>query len=90
MERSHEFRNQSIRRKWYMDTFFLPKRKKLNGCMWVYKIKYKYDDSIERYKVGLITKGYTQVEGLDYNETFAPVAKIVTIRCLLAITTTYN
>ncbi|CAL2276973.1 unnamed protein product [Prunus armeniaca] len=34
---------------------------------------------------GLVTKGYTQIEGLNYTETFAPVAKLVTIKCLLSI-----
>lgn len=64
----------------------LPVGKQPIGCKWVCKIKYKSDGSIERYKVCLVAKGFTQQEGINYHETFAPVAKLVTIQCLLEIT----
>jgi hypothetical protein len=53
------------------------------GCKWVYKTKTNPDDTL-RYKARLVIKGYEQVQGVDFEETYAPVSKMPTLRYLMA------
>ncbi|WKA06040.1 hypothetical protein VitviT2T_023967 [Vitis vinifera] len=68
----------------------LPREKKVVGCKWVFIIKSKIDGSVERYKARLVEKDFTQTYGIDYQETFDPVAKINSIRVLLSLAKNSN
>lgn len=55
----------------------LPVDKKVVGCKWVYTLKFKADGSLDRYKVKLVAKGYSQTPGLNFTDTFSPVVNSI-------------
>lgn len=63
----------------------LPLGKKAIGYKWVFKNKFNADGSLERCKACLITKGYTQQEGINYLETFSIIAKLTTVKVVIAL-----
>lgn len=67
------------------DLVQLPTGKRAIDNRWVLRVKYKSDGSIDRYRARLVVRGIFQRAGLDYDETFSPVARYDAIRCVLAI-----
>jgi hypothetical protein len=62
-----------------------PKSKDVVSSKWLFKIKPAVDGSIEKYKARIVARGFSQKEGIDYEETFAPVARYTSIRTIIAL-----
>ena len=62
-----------------------PTKRKVIGTKWVWKVKYKADGSLEKFKAKLVAEGYSQIEGFDVQETFAPTTRMTTIRMVIAL-----
>ena len=67
-----------------------PDSLKTIGCKWVFKNKTDKDGNVHTFKARLVAKGFKQIYGIDYDETFSPVAMLKSIRILLAITAYYD
>jgi hypothetical protein len=64
-----------------------PEDKKVVGSKWIYKVKHAVDGSVDKYKARFVAKGFSQREGVDYEETFAPVARYSSIRAIISLAT---
>jgi hypothetical protein len=76
---------QSIMKNDVWDIVPRPKGKYMVTSKWIYKIKHVADESIEKHKARFVARGFSQVEGIDYEETFAPVARYTSIRTIIAL-----
>ena len=73
-----------------MDLVDLPSGKSAIGCKWIYKIKTRSDDTIDRYKARLVAKGFTHEYEIDYEETFAHVARLSSVMTLIVISAAHK
>jgi len=83
-----EMKSMNANKVW--DLEIIPKGAKTVGYKWVYKTKLDSQGNIERYKVQLVAKGFTQREGIDYNETFSPVSCKDSFRTIMALVAHYD
>ncbi|KAK1422630.1 hypothetical protein QVD17_17916 [Tagetes erecta] len=81
---------EALNRNKTWDLVDLPPGRKPIGCKWVFKIKHDPSGAISRYKARLVAKGYSQREGIDFDETFSPVVKMVTIRTVFSLAVQHN
>jgi len=63
----------------------LPKDKKAIRCKWVYKVKHNADGSVSRYKARLVAKGYAQTYGIDYDETYSLIVKMIIVKVIITM-----
>ena len=68
----------------------LPTGKKVIGCNWVFVVKVNPDGSVARLKARLMANGYAQTYGVEYSDTFSPVAKMTFVRLFISLAATYN
>ena len=78
---------QSIMKNDVWDVVPRPKEKSVVTSKWIYKIKHAADGSIEKYKARFVARGFSQKEGIYYEETFAPISRYTSIRLVLALAT---
>ena len=76
---------QSIMKNDVREIVPIPKNKLVVSLKWIFKTKHSADGSIEKYKERFVAQGFSQKEGIDYEETFAPVARYTSIRTILSL-----
>jgi hypothetical protein len=83
-----EMRSTSANQVWKLEE--IPKGAKIVGCKWVYKIKRDCKGNIDRFNVRLMVKGFTQREGIDYNEIFSPISSKDSFRIIMSLVAHYD
>ena len=78
---------RSIMKNDVWDVFPRPKENSVVTSKWIYKIKHAADGSIEKYKARFVAHGFSQKEGIYYEETFSPIARYTSIRSVLTLAT---
>jgi hypothetical protein len=79
--------SQSIMKNDVWDIVLRPKGKSMVTSKWIYKIKHAVNGSVEKYKARFVARGFSQVEGIDYEETFAHVSRYTSICTIIALAT---
>ena len=76
---------ESLRKNDVWELADLPKGRKAVGSKWVLKIKTDAEGSVGRFKARLVAQGFSQKPGIDYDETFSPVARFESVRTVIAL-----
>ncbi|KAL9253758.1 Retrovirus-related Pol polyprotein from transposon RE2-like protein [Drosera capensis] len=77
-------KDESSQEKSYLGTYFSSTQEKARRCKWIYRVKQNTYGTVNRYKTRLVARGYTQTHGIDYQETFAPIAKMNIVRVFIS------
>ena len=81
---------ESLRKNDIWDLVGFPDGRKIIGSKWVLKRKTNAASHVDKYKARLVVKGYLQVEGVELSEIFSHVSKLISIRVLMSLTTTFD
>ena len=80
----HKYKSLKYTRTWR--TVDCPPSRNVISCQWVFRLKRKANGSIDKYKARLVARSFLQVLGLDYTDTYAPVAHMVSFQTILTLT----
>ena len=81
---------ESLRKNYTWDLVAFPGGRKAIGSKWVFKIKTNAIGHVNKFKVWLVAKGYSQVEGVDFGEIFSPIAKLTSIGVLMYLVVAFD